>query len=141
MKRPTPHITFFADKYIGKPYSYIKAFSTELINEIVNNEDGVKMPLGLGVLQVIGKNSRSFDYKNSIKYDKKIHHNNSETDGWKFTVSLHRVFIDKKAKYKSKCKTFSFNFVKFKPFDLLKLKLRDKIKEGKWIYYYKKYIK
>jgi hypothetical protein len=72
MKRPTPHITFFADKYIGKPYSYIKAFSTELINEIVNNEDGVKMPLGLGVLQVIGKNSRSFDYKNSIKHEKKF---------------------------------------------------------------------
>ena len=83
-------------------YSQFKAICDEMCKLILetlqDRSEGVKMPCGLGYLQ-IGKykpkeyssKSLSIDYKASKEYDKKIYHLNEHSNGYKFRLYWSKV--------------------------------------------------
>lgn len=76
-----------------------------ILDAVLNDSDGFKMPYGLGFMQV-GKykpktfsgESLSVDYKASREYDKRIYHLNEHSNGYKYRLywsKIPRTFPDR----------------------------------------------
>jgi nucleoid DNA-binding protein len=64
--------------------SVIKAFNQEILNDLIENRDGVVLPENLGHLQIKNvkyRNAKLIDYGKSIKHNKVLHFKNWDTDG------------------------------------------------------------
>lgn len=69
-----------------------------ILKYIFERSEGFKMPLGLGLIQVVkykpkalNNKSLSVDYKASKEYDKKIYHLNEHSDGYKFRLFWSKI--------------------------------------------------
>ena len=81
--------------------TYCKILSTMcnvILNHVLYNSEGFKMPYGLGFIQVgkyrpkkLNEKSLSIDYKASKEYNKRIFHLNEHSDGYKFRLYWSKV--------------------------------------------------
>ena len=96
----------FRDMYKTLPIdidypTYCKILSTMcnvILNHVLYNSEGFKMPYGLGFIQVgkyrpkkLNEKSLSIDYKASKEYNKRIFHLNEHSDGYKFRLYWSKV--------------------------------------------------
>ena len=76
-----------------------------ILDEVLNSSAGLKMPYGLGFMQVgkykpktLSGESLSVDYKASREYDKRIYHLNEHSNGYKYRLywsKIPRTFPDR----------------------------------------------
>ena len=76
----------------------LSAMCSVILNHVLYNSEGFKMPYGLGFIQVgkyrpkkLNEKSLSIDYKASKEYNKRIFHLNEHSDGYKFRLYWSKV--------------------------------------------------
>lgn len=95
----------------GSDVSYLRykaildCFNKIVLDKLLNASEGLKMPYGLGYIQIVkykpksmSPKSLSVDYKASAEYGKRIYHLNEHSDGYKFRLywsKLPQTFPDR----------------------------------------------
>jgi len=83
-------------------HQVMRVFHEELIDDIVDNRDGVILPNNLGFLQILSfkyKNVKRVDYAKSIKYGKRFYFKNWDTDGYLGKVIYKSFFKNRGIKF------------------------------------------
>lgn len=138
MRRPNPDITYYPDKYLNKPYKYIRTFADELIKELVANEDGVILPYNLGTLYIMGTKKLALNRKATIEKGSPVFYQNYETDGYRFQLVWNSTRIGhvKKARLNVR-RNYKYALFIIKSYDKIKKAINSSIKNDKWSHWFR----
>lgn len=131
MNRPRKEKTFLAEYDTDIPSKYMFALSKDIMDAIL--QDGA-IATPFGVLIIEGKQKNAPSAHLSKLYKKVIFIDNSDTDGYRFTVSYKP---DWKHYIRYKNKNRKRYTLKFKAYDTFKKKITQAVKNGLWLNWYK----
>jgi len=137
MNKPNTKYCFIPEKDGNYNHKILVAMKKVFMEEIVNNEFGLKLPSGLGTIRIIRfvpsktpiDRHRTKLLYNEIK--KPVKYNNDHTDGYVMKVIWDKTGVVKSTVYKN---TRVYKFKAYAPLNRL---LLENIRKGNWKHYKK----
>jgi len=131
-RRASPFLRWYLDlEYDDVPIDIYRIFKEEMEKELVNNPEGVTLPLNLGWLKIIGFKIPAKTY---IRKDGKVHtvmYPSDQTDGLVFKARWYSLPVGVKEDT-IKTQFENSSIYSFKPSRALRKVLYAAIKAGKW---------
>jgi hypothetical protein len=130
MNRPNEAYCYLADKHYKSKYKIIREFAKEVVKEILENRDGVKMPAPFGYFRIVGLtnvNVKNYNYINQNKV-RNIKYQNYDTDGITFCPIVQLSNLEKKGGTIKNSRCYHFKHA----YRIIRTPLVKLIQAGNW---------